>query len=84
MPLSRESLLQIIRKNADEDRDSRIWQPWHVDAALAVIFGGAQFKEGTDLWSTKRVGMMPAPDFGKFLSHDRFQRILRYWGRGRP
>jgi hypothetical protein len=65
------------------DSVPRIWEPWHVDAALAIIFGGAQFKEGTDLWSTKRVGMMPAPDFGKYLSHDRFQRILRYWGRGR-
>jgi hypothetical protein len=84
MPLDRESLLAIIRDNADEDGDRRLWEPWHVDAALAVIFGGAQFKEGTDLWSTKRVGMMLAPDFGSQLSHDRFQRILRYWGRGLP
>ncbi len=62
MPLSRDSLLNIIRDNADVDGDMRLWEKWHVDAALAVIFGGAQFKEGTNLWSTKRVGMIPAPD----------------------
>ena len=26
-----------------------MWEKWHVDAALAVIFGGAQFKEGTNV-----------------------------------
>ena len=84
MPLDREYLLDIIRVNADEDGDKRVWEAWHVDAALAVLFGGAQFKEGTDLWATKRVGMMPPPDFGRQLSLDRFQRIQRYWGRGLP
>ena len=84
MPLDRQTLLNIIRDNADEDgsADKRIWEKWHVDAALAIIFGGAQFREGTDLWATKKVGMMPAPDFGRQLSFDRFQRILRYWARG--
>ncbi len=48
MPLSRDSLLNIIRDNADVDGDKRLWGKWHVDAALAVIFGGAQFKEGTN------------------------------------
>jgi hypothetical protein len=28
--------------------------------------------------------MMRPPDFGRQLSLDRFQRILRYWGRGLP
>ena len=27
---------------------------------------------------------MPAPDFGRQLSRDRFQRVLRYWARGIP
>ena len=84
MPLSRATLLNIVRENADEDGDKRIWLGWHIDATLAIIFGGAQFKEGTDLWATKRVGMMPPPDFGRQLSHDRFQRVLRYWARGLP
>ncbi len=88
MRLGRDTLLAMIRDNADEaedgSQDKRIWEKWHVDAALAIIFGGAQFREGTNMWSTKRVGMMPAPDFGRQLSYDRFQRILRYWARGFP
>ena len=54
-----------------------------IEAALTIIFGGAQFKEGTDLWATQNVGLMPPPDFGRHLSRDRFKRIVRYWGRGR-
>jgi hypothetical protein len=84
MPLSKMTLLNIVRENADEEGDRRPWSPWHIDATLAIIFGGAQFKEGTDLWSTKKVGMLPAPDFGRQLSRDRFQRVLRYWSRGLP
>ena len=44
MPLDRQSLLNIIRDNADEDGDKRVWDKWHVEATLAIIFGGAQFK----------------------------------------
>jgi hypothetical protein len=49
---------------------------------MAVIFGGAQFKSETDLWSTEARGMMPPPNFGRVLSRDRFKRILRYWAHG--
>jgi hypothetical protein len=27
---------------------------------------------------------MPGPDFGRQLSHDRFERVVRYWSRGLP
>ncbi len=35
MPLDRQTLLNIIRDNADEDGsdDKRIWKKWHVDVA---------------------------------------------------
>jgi hypothetical protein len=46
----------IVRENADEDGDRRPWLGWHIDAAIAFIFGGAQFKEGTNLWATKKGG----------------------------
>ena len=82
MPLKAEDLLEIIRDGADETNDARRWDIDHVHAALCVIFGGAQFKDMTDLWSIQRKGMMPAPDFGLYLSRDRFKRILRYWARG--
>ncbi len=65
MPLYRQQLLDIVRDNADEDGDKRVWLACHIDATIAVLFGGAQFKEGTNLWATKKVGMMPAPDFGR-------------------
>ncbi len=86
MPSGKSAMLNIVmhRDNAEEDNDKRVWLGWHINAAIAIIFGGAQFKEGTDLWATKRVGMMPAPDFGRHLSQDKFQRILRYWDRGVP
>jgi hypothetical protein len=82
MPLKAEDLLQIIRDGADNCNDQRKWDVDHVNAALCVIFGGAQFKDMTDLWSIQRKGMMPAPDFGLYLSRERFKRILRYWARG--
>jgi hypothetical protein len=53
-----------------------------VKAALAIIFGGAQYKAGANLWATKRKGMLKTPDFGLYLGKDRFQRILRYWSQG--
>jgi hypothetical protein len=84
MPLDTDQLLHIIRENADEDGEKRLWVGWHVGAAIAIIFGGAQFKEGTNLWATKKVGMMPGPDFGRQLAYDRFERVLRYWARGLP
>jgi hypothetical protein len=49
MPLSKTTLLTIVRENAENDNDKIVWLLWHIEAALAVIFGGAQFKEGTDL-----------------------------------
>ncbi len=82
MPISKTGLLKIVRQNAEDDNDRRPWLGWHIDAVLAIILGGAQFKEGTDLWATQRAGLMPPPDFGRFLSEDRFKRILRYWSRG--
>jgi hypothetical protein len=84
MPMSKSALLNIVRDNAEEENDKRVWLGWHIDAAIAIIFGGAQFKEETDLWATQRVGIMPSPDFGRHLSQDRFHRILRYWARGLP
>ena len=45
---------------------------------MRCLYGGAQYKKGTDLWATERQGMINAPDFGRVLAKDRFTRINRY------
>ena len=45
---------------------------------MRCLYGGAQYKKGTDLWATERKGMINAPDFGRVLAKDRFIRINRY------
>jgi hypothetical protein len=40
MPLSKTILLNIVRENAENDNDKRVWLMWHIEAALAIIFGG--------------------------------------------
>jgi hypothetical protein len=82
LPLPKDTLLQIVRDGAAAARDKRRWEIEHVKAALCVIFGGAQYKEGTNLWATSKKGMLRAPDFGLHLSEDRFAKILRYWAKG--
>ena len=47
-----------------------------------ILVGGSQYKPGTDLWAQDAKGLLAAPDFGKIMSKDRFERILRYWARG--
>ncbi len=66
MPLSPAKLLQIVRGGAEKANCTLTWNLDHINAALCIIFGGAQFKEMTDLWAVKRKGMMPLPDFGLF------------------
>jgi hypothetical protein len=82
LPLPKEKLLEIVREGATAVGDKRPWNIEHIEAALCIIFGGAQYKAGTNLWATKRKGMLKPPDFGLYLSKDRFGRILRYWARG--
>ncbi len=83
MPVSKEELLEIVRENSEELNDKRSRFMRQIEAAMTIIFGGAQFKEGTDLWATQNLGLMPPPDFGRHLSRDRFKRIVRYWELGR-
>ena len=54
----------------------------HVDGFFRCLFGGAQYKVGTDLWATEDKGMIRSPDFGRVLTKDRFERVGRYLSRG--
>ena len=83
MPVSRQDLLQVVRDRAAEAHDKyKEWNAGHVDGVMKCLLGGAQFKEGTDLWATEARGLIPPPDFGRIISKDRFDRVLRYWARG--
>ncbi len=73
-------MLQIVRDAVAKDK--RKWEIEHIEAALCIIFGGAQYKAGTNLWGVQKKGMLRAPDFGLHLSEDRFGKILRYWSKG--
>jgi hypothetical protein len=74
----------IVRDRAEDidDKKYRNWNANHINETLKVIIGGAQFTTHTDLWATEQKGIMPPPDFGRFISKDRFTRVLRYWARG--
>jgi hypothetical protein len=66
MPLDRDQLLHIVRENADEDGDKKVWLGWHIDAAIAIVFEGGSVQgrdkfvgykkveddAGTRLWAT--------------------------------
>ena len=47
-------------------------------ARMGITLGAAQYRPGTDLWATKRIGLLSAPNFGRFLSKDKYRRITRY------
>jgi hypothetical protein len=82
LPLSPESLLQIVRDGARRAGQRDIWNVEDIYSWLCIVFGAGQFKEGTDLWSVQRKGMMPGPDFGLYLSQHRFEKNMRYLAYG--
>jgi hypothetical protein len=68
LPLSKDVLLQIFRENSEELNDGRTYQMWMIEATIAIVLGGAQFKEGTDLWATKNMWLMPPLILKAFVS----------------
>jgi hypothetical protein len=51
-------------------------------AFFCTLFGACQFKPGKDLWSTEQAGMMPAPNFGRCTSQDKFRRWMKHLSMG--
>jgi hypothetical protein len=82
LPISHDFILDIVQYRADQANDKRPYTANHVNGFLVCLYGGAQFKEGTDLWATAPVGMMPPPNFGRHLDKRRFTNILRYLKEG--
>ena len=67
MPVSPEKLLSVVREGAEKANCRLNWNMDHILAALCIIFGGAQFKENTDLWAVQRKGMIPPPRLWPFF-----------------
>jgi hypothetical protein len=70
LPLSPESLLQIVRDGGRRGNCNMIWKLEDIFSTFCILFGAGQFKVGTDLWSLKRKGMMPG------------DALLGIWARG--
>jgi hypothetical protein len=77
LPTSHEFILDIVQCRADQANEKRPYTRNHINGFLVCVYGGAQYKEGTDLWAKGRVGMMPPPDFGRHLDKRRFPNVLR-------
>jgi hypothetical protein len=75
--LSPESLRQTVREGARRSNCNMNWKLEDIFSTFCILFGAGQFKEGTDLWSMQRKGMMPGPDFGLYMSRTRFERVMR-------
>jgi len=82
LPVSMEFLHDVVSFRAEEANDNRTHTIAHLRAFLVCLYGGAQFKEGTELWAETAFGVMPAPRFGRRLNKDRFERMLRCMARG--
>ena len=84
LPVTIEKLLEVIQYRAAQchDKYGRFWYREHVIAYFVCVLGAAQYKSGTDLWSKTNIGMMPAPNFGQYLSFDRYKRVARYFAKG--
>ena len=46
------------------------------------MFGAAQYRKGTDFWARDKRGCLHGPDFGEYITEDRFRRVGRYLARG--
>jgi hypothetical protein len=82
LPVSMEFLHGVVAFRAAEANDKRTCAVDHLRAFLVCLHGGAQFKEGTELWAETACGVMPAPRFGRRLNKGRFERTLRCMARG--
>jgi hypothetical protein len=86
LPVPLEGMPVVVRANAalhPKDK-AEYCNMGGLRAFLGLLFSGAQFKVGTDLWSKKRKGMMPALNYSHVMSKGKFDRYFRYLSEGPP
>ena len=78
MPFSWGELCDHVSDVAGSFKDTNKYTEDNLRAWMGITLGAAQYRPGTDLWATKRTGLLSAPNFGRFLSKDKYRRITRY------
>ena len=77
-PVPLEEALNVVIENANKHKDRGVYNMDGLMKYLCCLYGGCQFAKGTNVWATTKKGMMPPPDFGRIMSHDKFKRWNRY------
>lgn len=79
LPVSLSKMLAVVKERAalPIHRETGKCDVRGLKAFFCILFGACQFKPGTDLWSVKQAGMMPAPNFGRCMSQDKFRRWMK-------
>ena len=67
LPVPVERVLEVVRENAKLHRDNSKYDEEGLMGWFCCLYGGCQFKPGTDVWSTEKKGMVPGPNFGGFM-----------------
>ena len=84
LPVTIEEMLEVVKFRAREvnDKYGDHWYREHIIAFCLCLLGASQFKPGTKYWTKEKIGLMRAPDFGEYITEDRFERVKRYLARG--
>ena len=83
LPVTLHRMLAVVKENAQTHNDNpKCYTDDGLLCFFALLHAGCQFTAGCDAWRKKRKGMMPPPDFGRVMSHDRFDRWLRHLAEG--
>ena len=81
-PVDFEHVLKVVKEGAARHNDKGKYTIDGLYSFLCCFYGGCQFSVGTDCWETATRGMLPPPNFGRFMSRDKFDRWLRYISEG--
>ena len=68
-----------FRANEVNDKYGDHWYREHVIAFLMCLIGAAQFDQRVDLWARDVKGLYLLPDFGQWITEDRFKRVGATW-----
>jgi hypothetical protein len=82
LPVPVERVLEVVKENAKPHRDNSKCDEGGLMGWFCCLCGGCQFKPGTEAWASEKKGMMPGPNFGGFISNDKFERWMRHASEG--